>query len=97
MTDPKNMEVEFDSKQLDFAEKSEKFGHLVLVVDGIGLNPIPTGTHTRVQVSISARAYRRLIFIWTLLFNPKNCKFPTPSPEISKYWVAVFHYRNLEA
>ena len=35
MTDPKNMEVEFDSKQLDFAEKSEKFGHLILVVDGI--------------------------------------------------------------
>ena len=40
MTDPKNMEVEFDSKLLDFAEKSEKFGHLILVVDGIGLNPI---------------------------------------------------------
>ena len=47
MTDPKNMEVEFDSKQLDFAEKSEKFGHLILVVDGIVLNPIPTATHTR--------------------------------------------------
>ena len=63
ITDPKNMEVEFDSKQLDFAEKSEKFGHLVLVADGIVLNTIPTATHTRVQVSISARAYRRLIFI----------------------------------
>ena len=57
------MEVEFDSKQLDFAEKSEKFGHLVLVADGIVLNTIPTATHTRVQVSISARAYRRLIFM----------------------------------
>ena len=91
------MEVEFDSKQLDFAEKSEKFGHLILVADGIGLNPIPTATHTRVQVTISARAYWRLIFIWTLLFNPKNCKFPTPSPEISKYWVAVFQYRNIKA
>ena len=63
MTDPKNMEVEFYSKQLDFAEKSEKFGDLILVVDGIGLNQIPTATHTRVQVSISARAYWRLIFI----------------------------------
>ena len=91
------MEVVFDIKQLDFAEKSKKFGHLILVADGIGLNPIPTATHTRVQVSISARAYWRLIFIWTLLFNPKNCKFPTPSPEISKYWVAAFHYRNLKA
>ena len=57
------MEVGFDSKQLDFAEKSEKFGHLILVADGIGLNPIPTATHTRVQVTISARAYGRLIFI----------------------------------
>ena len=63
MTDTKNMEVGFDSKQLDFAEKSKKFGHLILVADGIGLNPIPTATHTRVQVTISARAYGRLIFI----------------------------------
>ena len=51
MTDPKNMEVVFGSKQLDFAEKSKKFGHLILVADGIGLNPIPTATHTRVQVN----------------------------------------------
>ena len=57
------MEVGFDSKQLDFAEKSKKFGHLILVANGIGLNPIPTATHPRVQVSISALAYRRLIFI----------------------------------
>ena len=63
MTDPKNMEVEFDSKQLDFAEKSKKFGHLILVAEGIVLNTIPSTTHTRVQVSISARAYRRLIFL----------------------------------
>ena len=62
-TDSKYIRVEFEGKQLDFAEKSEKFGHLILVADGIGLNPIPTATHTRVQVSISARAYRRLIFI----------------------------------
>ena len=62
-TDPKYMEVEFDSKQLDFAEKSEKFGQLILVAEGIVLNPIPSATHTRVQVSISARANRRLIFI----------------------------------
>ena len=54
ITDPKNMEVEFDSKQLDFAEKSEKFRHLVLVADGIVLNTIPSATHTRVKVSISA-------------------------------------------
>ena len=57
------MEFEFDSKQLDFAEKSEKFGQLILVAEGIGFNPIPSATHTRVQVSISARANRRLIFI----------------------------------
>ena len=57
------MEVEFDSKQLDFAEKSKKFGHLILVAEGIGLNPIPSATHTRVQVSKSARANRRLIFM----------------------------------
>ena len=57
------MEVGFDSKQLDFAEKSKKFGHLILVADGIGLNPIPTATHTRVQVTISAQVYGRLIFI----------------------------------
>ena len=62
-TDSKYIRVEFEGKELDFAEKSEKFGHLILVVDGIGLNPIPTATHTRVQVSISARAYWRLIFI----------------------------------
>ena len=48
------MEVELHSKQFDFAEKSKTFGHLVPVVDGIGLNPIPTATHTRVQVRISA-------------------------------------------
>ena len=63
ITDPKNMEVEFDSKQLDFAEKSEKFGHLIPVADGIGLNPIPSATHTRVQVRFSAQAFWRLIFI----------------------------------
>ena len=63
MTDPKNMEVEFDSKQLDFAEKSKKFGLLTLVAVGIGLNPIPSATHTRVQVRISAQAFWRLIFI----------------------------------
>ena len=62
-TDSKYIRVEFEGKQLDFAEKSKKFGHQILVADGIGLNPIPTATHTRVQVSISARAYRRLIFI----------------------------------
>ena len=62
-TDSKYIRVEFEGKQLDFAEKSEKFGHLILVAEGIGLNPIPSATHTRVQVSISARANRRLIFI----------------------------------
>ena len=62
-TDSKYIRVEFEGKQLDFAEKSKKFGHLILVADGIGLNPIPTATHTRVLVSISALPYRRLIFI----------------------------------
>ena len=62
-TDSKYIRVEFEGKQLDFAEKSKKFGPLTLVAGGIGLNPIPSATHTRVQVRISAQAFWRLIFI----------------------------------